>query len=154
MTSRRPLVHVLPLLTLLCGVIVLGGCATFSRDGGFDTVAAATRTGLGRDVRWPRSAAERAKSDAEVAALLAHPLEADDAVQVALLANHALQASFQELGVSEADLVQSGRLPNPRFTLRHADAEGLYSIEETLTFNVLALLTTPYAHAAEQRRFA
>jgi hypothetical protein len=53
-----------------------------------------------------------------------------------LLNNHALQASFQELGVSESDLVQSGRLPNPRFTLRHSSGGGLYDIEETLTFNV------------------
>lgn len=153
MTSRRPLVHVLPLMALLCGAMMLGGCATFSRDGGFDTVAATTRARLGKDVRWPRTAAERAESDAAVAALLAHPLEVDDAVQVALLDNHGLQAAFQDLGVSEADLVQSGRLPNPRFTLRHAEADGLYSIEETLAFNVLALLTTPYAHAAEQRHF-
>src|SRR6267154_2452600 len=103
--------------TWLCGWAALSGCSTFSRDGGFDAVAAAARTQLGLEVRWPRSADERAKSEAQVVALLAQPLKPDDAVQVALLNNHALQASFQELGVSEADLVQSGRLPNPRFTL-------------------------------------
>jgi outer membrane protein TolC len=138
---------------LLCGYTALSGCTTFSRDGGFDPVAAAARTQLGLEVRWPRSADERAKSEAQVAALLAHPLTPDDAVQVALLTNHALQASFQELEVSEADLVQSGRLPNPRFTLRRSSAGGLYDIEETLTFNVLSLLTAPYLHSIEQRRF-
>src|SRR5580692_2389769 len=139
---------------LLCGCAALSGCSTFSRDGGFDTVAATARTDLGLEVRWPRSDQERAKSDAQVAALLAQPLKPDDAVQIALLNNHALQASFQELGVSEADLVHSGRLPNPRFTLRHSSAAGLYDIEETLTFNVLSLITAPYLHAAEQRRFS
>jgi outer membrane protein TolC len=138
---------------LLCGCAALAGCSTFSRDGGFDTVAVAARTQLGLEVRWPRSADERAKSDAQVVALLAQPLKPDDAVQVALLNNHALQASFQELGVSEADLVQSGRLPNPRFTLRHSSAGGMYDIEETLTFNVLSLITAPYLHSIEQRRF-
>jgi outer membrane protein TolC len=54
----------------------------------------------------------------------------------------------------EADLVQAGRLPNPRFTLRHSSGGGLYDIEETLTFNVLSLVTAPYVHAAEERRFA
>jgi len=142
------------LTALLCGCAALSGCATFSRDGGFDTVAAAARTDLGLEVRWPRTAQERAKSAAQVAALLAQPLKPDDAVQVALLNNHALQASFQELGVSEADLVQSGRLPNPRFTLRRSSADGLYDIEETLTFNVLSLITAPYAHSIEQRRFS
>jgi outer membrane protein TolC len=138
---------------LLCGCAVLSGCTRFSRDGGFDAVAAAARTELGLEVRWPRSADERSKSESQVVALLAHPLKPDDAVQVALLNNHALQASFQELGVSEADLVQSGRLPNPRFTLRRSSAAGLYDIEETLTFNVLSLITAPYLHSIEQRRF-
>jgi outer membrane protein TolC len=137
----------------LCGCAALSGCATFSRDGGFDTVAAAARTELGLEVRWPRSADERAKSDAQVAALLAQPLKPDDAVQIALLNNHALQASFQEIAVSEADLVQSGRLPNPRFTLRRSSAAGLYDIEETLTFNVVSLISAPYTHSIERRRF-
>jgi outer membrane protein TolC len=91
---------------------------------------------------------------AEVAELLAQPLSADAAVQIALLNNRGLQASFEALGVSEADLVQSGRLPNPRFDLRHAGAAGQYDIEETLSFNVLSLLTLPFAHDIEKQRFA
>jgi outer membrane protein TolC len=71
-----------------------------------------------------------------------------------LLNNPLLQAAFQELEISEAELVQAGRLPNPRFDLRHASAAGQYDIEETLSFNVLALLTMPYAHDIEKRRFA
>ena len=135
-------------------LLALSGCATFSSDGGFDRVADTARTDLKLDVRWPRTADEHEKVRARTAELLAHPLSVEDAVQVALLNNHELQASFQELGVSEADLVQSGRLPNPRFTLRHASAGGLYDIEETLTFNVLSLVTAPALHAAEKRRFA
>jgi outer membrane protein TolC len=138
--------------TALCAALI--GCTTFSPDGGFDRVADATRERLQHTVRWPRSADERSKRDAEVAALLAHPLGPDDAVQIALLNNHALQASFEELGLSEADLVQSGRLPNPRLTLRHTSGSGQVDIEGSLTFNVLSLLTAPYAHAANQRRFA
>lgn len=78
------------------------------------------KTDLKLEVRWPRSAEEYAKSQSRVDGLLSHLLEPDDAVQIALLNNHALQAAFQELSVSEADLVQSGRLPNPGFTLRHS----------------------------------
>jgi outer membrane protein TolC len=147
----------LRLAALVCAIAagaVLSACATFSADGGFKTVSDAAHTNLGKDLRWPRSDQERAKRDAEVAALLAQPLEVDDAVQVALLNNHGLQAAFEELGVSEADLVQSGRVPNPRFTLRHSSANGVYNIEETLTFNLVALLSAPYVHATEQRRFA
>jgi outer membrane protein TolC len=132
----------------------LSGCAGFSNDGGFDAVAAETRTHLGQEVRWHRTPEEAAKSGAQVAAMLQLPLSAPDAVQIALLNNRSLQASFAELGISEADLVQSGRLGNPRFTLRHAGVSAQYDIEETLTFNVLSLLTAPYAREIEKRRFA
>jgi outer membrane protein TolC len=143
-----------PLLLIMLAALGLGACAGFTPDGGFDAVAHATRTHLGKEVKWPRSAQAQAEVDARVAALLAHPLSVEDAVQIALLNNHMLQAAFEELGISEAELVQAGRLPNPRFDLRHAGAAGQYDIEETLSFNVLALLTMPYAHDIEKRRFA
>jgi len=142
-----------PLLLIMLA-LGLGGCTGFTQDGGFDAVANATRTHLGKEVKWPRSAHAQAEVSAQVAALLAHPLSVEDAVQIALLNNHTLQAAFEELGISEAELVQAGRLPNPRFDLRHAGAAGQYDIEETLSFNVLALLTMPYAHDIEKRRFA
>jgi outer membrane protein TolC len=152
--TRTAAVRSAPLPAALLALLSLSGCAGFSHDGGFDAVEDATRTHLAKEIRWPRSDAERAKSDAQVAELLSHPLSAEDAVQIALLNNHALRAAFEELGISEADLVQSGRLPNPRFDLRHASAAGQYDIEETLSFNVLSLLTMPYAHDIQKRRFA
>jgi outer membrane protein TolC len=58
------------------------------------------------------------------------------------------------LQISEADLVQAGRLPNPRFDFAHASAAGQVDIVATLSFNVLALLTLPYARDIEKQRFA
>jgi outer membrane protein TolC len=143
-----------PRFGVIVGLLALAGCASFSHDGGFDSVAQATRAHLGKEILWPRTDGERAKTGARVAELLAHPLSIDAAVQVALLSNRDLQASFEQLGVSEADLVQSGRLPNPRFDFLHASAGGEYDIEETVTLNVVALLTMSYRHETEQRRFA
>jgi outer membrane protein TolC len=153
-TTRIMAVPRAPLLAILCAAFAQGGCAGFSKDGGFDPVAAQTRARLNQDVRWTRTGEEEAKSGAQVAALLTHELSVDDAVQIALLNNRELQASFEGLGISEADLVQSGRLPNPRFTFRHTGAGPQYDIEETLTFNVLSLFTAPYAHDIEKHRFA
>ena len=136
------------------GALSLAGCATFSKDGGFSDVADTAQARLGKEVRWLRTPEERAEAQAQVAALMQRPLSVDDAVQIALLNNPGLQAAFQELGISEAELVQSGRLPNPRLTLRHASAGGVYDIEETASVSVLSLLTAPYAHAIEKRRFA
>jgi outer membrane protein TolC len=142
-----------PLILMMLGVSALCGCAGFSKDGGFDAVANATRAHLSKDLTWPRSEEEQAKVASQVHALLQRPLSADDAVQIALLNNRDLRAAFDELEISEADLVQSGRLPNPRFELRHAGAAGQYDIEETISFNVLSLLTMPYAHDIEKRHF-
>jgi outer membrane protein TolC len=142
------------LAVFMSAALALGGCAGFSRDGGFAPVADSSQQRLGKQIRWARIPAERASIDQRVAELLQQPLTADDAVQIALLNNRALQASFDELGVSEADLVQSGRLPNPRFTYSHAGAGGLYTIEAAITFNVLALVTAPKIHDIEKRRFA
>ena len=50
---------------------------------------------------------------ARVAELLKQPLTADAAVEVALLNNKELQASYADLGIVEADLVRAGRLANP-----------------------------------------
>ena len=141
------------LLLMTLVMFGIGGCTGFSRDGGFDTVADAARRHLSKDIQWPRTSEERAKTDAQVAVLLGQPLSVEDAVQIALLNNRGLQGVFEELGISEADLVQAGRLPNPRFDLRHASAAGQYDIEETVSLNVLSLLAMPYARDIERQRF-
>jgi outer membrane protein TolC len=139
--------------TLPLAALLLAGCATFSSDGGFAPVAQTAQERLGAQARWLRTPAERAQAQRETDALLSRPLSLGDALQIALLNNGSLQASFEELGISEADLVRAGRLPDPRFTLRHSSGDGSYDIEETVSVDVLALLTRPLAHAAQQRRF-
>lgn len=142
------------LLLMTLAALGIDGCTGFTRDGGFDAVADAAHRHLASDILWPRTAQERAKADAQVAALLGHSLSAEDAVQIALLNNRRLQGAFEELGISEADLVQAGRLPNPRFDLRHASAAGQVDIEATVSLDVLSLLTMPYARDIERQRFA
>jgi outer membrane protein, heavy metal efflux system len=49
--------------------------------------------------------------------LLRKPLTVDTAVQVALLNNRPLQATFEEIGLSAADLIEAATIPNPRVDL-------------------------------------
>jgi outer membrane protein TolC len=141
-----------------CGALAvavsLGACAHFSQDGGFDAVARAAAPRIGQRALWKRTPQDQAAAERDTQELLARPLSADDAVRIALLNNGSLQAAFAELGIAEADVVQSGRLPNPRFTLRRSSARGLNDVEETVTLSVLALLTAPYVHAIDKQRFA
>ena len=110
----------------------LAGCAGFSQDGGFGTVEEAARQHLGRTVIRGNSEAARGRIAAEVDQLLKQPLGADEAVQLALLNNRGLQASFAELGISEADLVQAGRLPNPRLSLLRVRNNDDFKIEQKI----------------------
>ena len=136
----------------------LSGCATFSEDGGFGTIGQTVKQRTGNDVTWVKTEEQRDSVEKRVAELLGKPLSPDDAVQVALLNNRGLQAEFAELGISEADLVRAGRLPNPRFSMQYAShPEGSgreYKIEQALTMNIFSLITMPIASEIEARNFA
>jgi outer membrane protein TolC len=134
--------------------LVLAGCATFSPDGGMGAVAELTQARTGHPVAAQRTPAEADTAQARVAELLRQPLNADSAVELALLNNRGLQASLGELGVAEADLVQAGRLRNPVLSFgRMAAGGGVVEIERAIVFDVLGLLTMPAARQAGQSRF-
>jgi outer membrane protein TolC len=143
-----------PRLIAAAAALALGGCASFSPDGGFGAVQQATRPHLAQEARWARDDAARAALREQADALLARPLGADDAVQLALLNNPGLQAAFEDLGIAEADLVQAGRLPNPGFSFGRMKQGDEVELERGLHFNVAALLTLPLRRQVEQRRFA
>ena len=133
------------LVLLVSSTLVLGGCATFSKDGGFDKVQQTTQQHIKQEIAWPKTKDEQHKVNDQINALLQHKLDVESAVQIALLNNKRLQASFYELGISEADVVQAGRLPNPRFSMLYAKNNGEYKIEQAFTFNIFSLITMPKA---------
>ena len=137
----------------MLATLLLAGCASFSPDGGFSAVERTAKNQLGKDLRWARSEADQDTIDKRVAELLAQPLTVDDAVQLALLNNRGLQASFQELGIGEAELVQAGRLPNPGFSFGRLTRGSEVELERGLHFNLARLLLLPLGSQMEARRF-
>lgn len=134
-----------------CAAMLLAGCSTFSPDGGLDAVSSMTTERIGQPARLGRDdAAWRSAADAA----LAQPLTVQTAVQVALAHNRSLKAALAELGISEADLVQAGRLRNPGFSFGRSRAGEEREIERALSFDVVGLLTLPIRQRIEQRRFA
>lgn len=138
---------------LIASSLVLSGCAGFSMDGGLGDVQLLTKKHISQDVIWPKNTEEQQLADARVQELLQKDLDADSAVQIALLNNKGLQASLYQLGISEADVVQAGRLPNPKFSMLYARHNGDYKIEQALTFNIFSLLTMPKMLEIERRNF-
>ena len=151
-TSRRG-VRSLRVLALLTSAAVLGGCASFSPDGGFGALERTTKERIGKDLHWARGDADLDTIAKRVSELLAKPLTVDDAVQVALLNNRGLQADFQELGVTEAEVVQAGRLPNPGFSFGRSSRGDEREIERGLHFNLARLVAMPLIGRMEARRF-
>jgi outer membrane protein TolC len=141
-------------LAAVAALAVLGGCASFSTDGALGPVAQTTQTRLGQSVQWPRSETDRLAVAQRVSELLARPLAADDAVQVALLNNRGLRASFAELGITEAEVVQAGRLPNPGFSFARLKRGDEVELERGFHFNVARLIAMPLIQQLEARRLA
>ena len=141
------------LVAVLASAALLTGCASFSPDGGFAAVEQTAKDRLGKDLQWPRSAAAQDGIDQRVRELLSQPLTVDAAVQVALLNNRGLQASFQELGITEAEVVMAGRLPNPGFSFGRSSRGDEREIERGLHFNLARLIAMPLTREMESRRF-
>lgn len=148
---RRPAARAMVLAVL--SLIALGGCATFSADGGFGDIETIARERLGKNVKWVKNERDEADLRARVKELLASPLTVDAAVQIALINNRGLQATYAELGIAEADLVQAGRLRNPGFSFARLRRGDELEIERTFLFDVLGLVTMPIRTELERQRF-
>ncbi|MGI8481444.1 MAG: TolC family protein [Chthoniobacterales bacterium] len=72
---------------------------------------------IGKRVEWRKNAAADAEISQTVRALLRGTITAERAVQIALLNNRELQATFEEIGIASADLTEAGLLKNPVFEM-------------------------------------
>ena len=137
---------------LFAGVVLLAlaGCASLSDDARFTKVEQAVKERTGAETKWTRSDDEATTVRARVKELLAKPLGATEAVQIALLNNPGLQASYAEVGIAEADLVQASRWRGPRFTFARLKRGDDVEIERGVFFDVLGLLTIPLSVRASE----
>ena len=133
-------------------LLIVGGCASFSPDGGFTDVAKAVQQRTGREARWLRSDADRDSIAARVRQLLAEPIGPQQAVQIALFNNRGLQAAYAELGIAESELVQAGRWINPGFSFARLERGDELEIERKFIFDLLALFTMPRRIEIAQQR--
>ncbi|MBX3390721.1 MAG: TolC family protein [Phycisphaeraceae bacterium] len=104
-----------PLAAILASSL-LAGCSSMKPGLGFDDVKQSIAERSGEQVHWNNGTPEDAQAKAAVATILEGELTADQAVQVALLNNHELQAVYEELNLAQSDVVQAGLLKNPVFS--------------------------------------
>jgi cobalt-zinc-cadmium efflux system outer membrane protein len=140
----------------LCAMLLLlTGCATFDQRAGFSDVSAAVEERSGKRVAWNLGTELDAEAAEEVRRLLAGPLTADGAIQVALLNNRELQALYAELGVAQADVVQAGLLANPVFdgALFFPVAGGPATLDLSVAMSFLDIFYRPLRTRVAAARF-
>ena len=101
----------------LFAVLLLSGCATFSPGAGMRVVADVAGEAIKKDVISIRTKEDAERAQEAVRRLVRQTLTVDSAVQVALLSNRGLQASYNELALAEADMVRESLPPNPTFSI-------------------------------------
>ncbi len=155
MPRRLPTIAVNKVKPLAAGLalLTLSGCATFSKDGGLDSVSMLAQQRTGQAITRIAPNAQNTEADALSMELLTQPLTADSAVRLTFLNNKALQASLAQLGVAEADLVQAGRVGNPSLGFGRLRGGDDVEIDRSIMFNLVGLLTLPIRSGIEQRRF-
>ena len=129
------------LLSLVC--LAIPACVTVNPDQDYQRAAGliVDRTGAD-DVYDPKT--EYLIAD-KVAAALADGLAVDEAVAIALLNNRGFQSAFQDIGVSRADLVESGLISNPTLglSLRFPEGGGLANLSLSLAQQLADLWQIP-----------
>jgi cobalt-zinc-cadmium efflux system outer membrane protein len=145
--SRR-----LALAALAAFPAILAGCAHVPKDLGALEVQTQVRERAGDELSWPG-----ADDDAPmIAALLDKPLTPESAAQMALLHNPEVAIIFAELGLSRADLIEAGTLPNPSLSAMVRFATGPASgtmTELDGAFPLLDALMLPLRKKIEAQHF-
>lgn len=135
-----------PVLLAAALPLAFVGCTSTNPKAAFDDVGQKVAARTGHNIRWMQEDAEHGEIDTAVDALLQTNLTVRSAVAIALLNNRSLQADFEEIGISQAELAQASRLRNPEFEgLWRVPTHGPKSVnaEYALAQDFLDLLTLP-----------
>ncbi|MCB1461658.1 MAG: TolC family protein, partial [Nitratireductor sp.] len=150
----------LPALMALGLVACTGETQRYAaRDAGFSNVALLADNAVSKEAVWIQDK-EAARTNANrVSALVrGKTVDADTAVQVALLNNKGLQAAYADLGASAAEAWQQTLLPNPKLSIGAIGIgtpglEAYKSIEASVGANLLAFFTRPARVSEADARF-
>jgi cobalt-zinc-cadmium efflux system outer membrane protein len=101
---------------VLCAAVgMLSGCAGVTPERGHDQVASLVAQRTGHPTHWEKGPPDDAQIAEWVRALTAQGLTQALAVEIALVNSPELQATYEDLGIAQADMVQAGLLKNPVF---------------------------------------
>lgn len=129
---------------LILGLFISGCSKIPPADDGFVSCVVANK--IDSQVEWHRGYCQDERVQNFIQSMINSELNADAAIQIALLNNPKVQAVFEELGIAQADLVEAGLLSNPVFSveIRYPHVSGLRTnIEYLLTTCLLDAFLIP-----------
>jgi cobalt-zinc-cadmium efflux system outer membrane protein len=126
-------------------ILVIAGCAQVPKEAGFNDVKGLVGQRVDYQLHWNRGSETDREVEKAIEELLKNELMSETAVQIALLNNPNLQALYEDLGITQADVVEAGLLENPvlfgraRFPNKSGESTN-YELEITQNFlNILML---------------
>ncbi len=125
---------------------LLSGCASVNPRPAFTEVDKSVSERTGEPLAWARTPNEGQQAEQSLGEWLQNDLTIASATRIALVNNRSLQATFEEIGVSQADLAQAGLVRNPQFDGFLRFPQGLPSgnnVELGLVQDVLDILVRP-----------
>jgi len=134
----------------------LFACAGMERQRGHAEVAKNIKEHLGANTHWEDGPPQEPDIAKWVGSLLEGGLTKDRAIEIALMNNRSLQATYEELGISQADLVQAGLLKNPSLSLHIGFplSSGQNELTGSLVQDFLDLFMLPLRKRIAQEQFA
>lgn len=118
--------------------LFISSCARVPQ-GSEEQVAGIIQERIGKDVLWNHTCYEDPRVACYIQDLVFQPISIESAVQIALLNNPEVQATFEEIGIAQADLVEAGLFTNPAFSI-----EVRYPHKNKLVTNIEYLITATF----------
>lgn len=127
----------------LAALFFFSGCSTLSQNEVFYSVdQMMTSRGL-ETLQWIKTPSEADSVNKSVANLLSQPLRQEDAVRIALLNNRSLQQTYEQIGISQSELVQAGLMSNPLLGYSYGRGGGMSTSTVSVDIAFLDLLWIP-----------
>jgi cobalt-zinc-cadmium efflux system outer membrane protein len=136
--------------------ILVVGCAQIPKEAGFDDVKGLVGQRVDYNLYWNQVTAADPEVKKAIEELLKNKLTPETAVQIAVLNNPNLQAVYEDLGMTQADVVAAGLLENPvvfgqaRFPNKSEEST---NYEFGITQNFLNILMLPARKKLSAIRF-
>ncbi|MBA3722040.1 MAG: TolC family protein [Parachlamydiaceae bacterium] len=107
--------------------------------GSKEQVAGIVQERIGKEVVWNQSGYEDPCITNYIQDLTFQPITVESAIQIAVLNNPKIQATIEEIGIAQADLVEAGLFTNPAFSI-----EVRYPYLKKLNTNIEYLITATF----------